>query len=256
MTAARGAVRVRVPTRVALPRAAPAPGRSPRRARPGRRRNRCTPRQSSRRPPEAAELERALQRVDEPRVRHPRLRVDAQLPAAIDAPGGGGEHLAHPVRGEREEGLLRHGRQPLAPPAGEVGHDDLLSEVKLGLVEDPPAPGAAAALVERSPDEEPKPGRRHRVSRGRPRAQEQLAIQDLGHLVLRGVQHVLVRRALHGLRLRTRPVYASAGSRGNVSCTCHLSPPMRPILARRRDSEGLIGRLAVRGRITRGRTTR
>ncbi len=74
-------------------------------------------------------------------MRHARLGVDAQLPAAIDAPGGGGEHLAHPVRSEREESLVRHGGQPLASPAGEVEHHDLLSEVKLALGQDqPPGP--------------------------------------------------------------------------------------------------------------------
>jgi hypothetical protein len=50
------------------------------------------------------------------------LGVDAELPAAVDALGGRGEHLANPVGGLREEGCIRIAaslsrRQPPTSPS-------------------------------------------------------------------------------------------------------------------------------------------
>ena len=181
-----------------------------------------------------------LQGVHEPGVRHARLGVDAQLPAAVDTPGGGGEHLANPVRSKGEEGLLRHGGQPLPSPPGEVGHDHVLSKVKLRLVEDPPAPRAAGAVVEGTKQpcraETPSP-----MPRRGPRAQEELAVQDLRHLVLGSVQDVLVRRALHARRLpsfgrvQSMPPPETAARRRSPAMT---PPPAGRILARGEDRAG------------------
>ena len=71
-------------------------------------------------------------------------REHRQLLSAVDRFGGLREHLAQPIWGdgdERVRGELAHAR---APPAGEIGDDDVLREMQLGRVEDQPTTGPAA----------------------------------------------------------------------------------------------------------------
>ena len=42
-------------------------------------------------------------------------------------------------------------------PAGEIGHDDVVDEVQLWLVENPPAPRAVASTLEGTPEVPPSP---------------------------------------------------------------------------------------------------
>src|SRR5206468_9930940 len=128
--------------------------------------------------PQAQDFERALGRVNEPRVRDTRAGIDPQLASAVDTLGRGREDLTNPVGSDCEECRVRHGWQSSTPPTGQVGYRHVLAEVELGLVQDPPASGASVLIVERGEDGA-ETRRGDRVPRGRPRAQEELAVQDL-----------------------------------------------------------------------------
>jgi hypothetical protein len=65
--------------------------------------------------------------------------------------------------------------------------------VKLGLVDDPPAAGAAAPVVEGTTQVHSEHRSGERVGRRRPRAAVQLAVDDLGHLLVRDLEQVFVR---------------------------------------------------------------
>ena len=79
----------------------------------------------------------------------PARGVDAALVGQVDPPGARAQDLADPVGREVEPGAIGTGRHPLAAPAGEVGDEDVGAEVQLGLVEDPPAAGAARGRCRR-----------------------------------------------------------------------------------------------------------
>jgi hypothetical protein len=174
-------------------------------------------------------------------VGDPGLGVDPELATAIDPLGCGREHLADPIGHQGEERLTGDGRHSLPPPASQVRHNDVLAEMQLRLVEDPPPAGPVDTPVEGISENHADLRSHRRVRLPRPGAQEQLPIEDLGHLVLGGVQHVLVRRALHRI--------GSAGL-GSVESMPSLEPPatltslviphlrMGRIVARRKDSEG------------------
>ena len=75
----------------------------------------------------------------------------------VELSGGRGEHLAHPVRSEREVrsvGIVGH---PLAAPARQIRNHDLFIEVQLGFVDDPPSAWTAAASVEGSAEFDGEP---------------------------------------------------------------------------------------------------
>src|SRR6266571_1276384 len=177
--------------------------------------------------PQPEHLQGTLRGVHEPRVSNARLRVDSQLPAPVDPLGGGREDLANPVGGEGEEGDIRYRGHALPSPTGQVGHDHVLAEVQLGLEEDSPASGTIMPVAERDKGAV-ELGAGNRVPRRRPRAQEELAVQDLGHLVLGGAQHVFVGRSLQTLALRwyrTSPVYAPARRSRKIPLSGHHPPP-------------------------------
>src|SRR5206468_4346061 len=86
-------------------------------------------------------------------------------------------------------------------------------------------------------------GAGNRVPQRRPWAQEELAVQDLRHLVLGGAQHVFVGRSLQYPTLRcyrTSPVYAPVRRRRKIPLTRHHPPRTGPIVPQRMDSEGPI----------------
>ena len=64
--------------------------------------------------------------------------------------------------------------------------------MQLGLVDDPPSAGAAATPVEGSRELAAQSGTRQRMRHGRPRLRVEDSVDDLGHLIGRGVEHVLV----------------------------------------------------------------
>jgi hypothetical protein len=72
-------------------------------------------------------------------MRHAFACVDAQLLAAVERLGGRREHFANPIRGERQVRLRRDVRQPLAAPAGEIGHEHVAPEVQLGREQNDPS---------------------------------------------------------------------------------------------------------------------
>src|SRR5437773_1756193 len=77
---------------------------------------------------EPIDLERLELWLDEPEVRYPFTGVDPHLSAPVDAASRGRDHLAHPVRRLSEGRSVREHGQPLAPPPGPVGVEDVLGE--------------------------------------------------------------------------------------------------------------------------------
>jgi hypothetical protein len=154
-------------------------------------------------------LEGLLHGVDQPRVRHTGFGVDGQLAAAIDALRRRRENLADPVGSQLEPRAIGDLGQALSTPATDVRDDGVVTEAELRLGEQPPASGALLAAVEATP-ELPVSGCLGACgSEARPWSEEELPVEDLRHLVLGGVQHVLVRRALHAIpiqRLVSGPV--------------------------------------------------
>jgi len=147
---------------------------------------------------EPVDLERLEQRLDEPEMGHALARVDRHLPRPVDAPRRGRDHLADPVRRERERRRVREDRQPLAPPSRPVGDEHVVTEVQLGPEQDPPAarPGRVAGIsVERTDDVTTDERRGVRVWRCRPGAHDELAVDDLGDLRVGDLHQVLVGRA-------------------------------------------------------------
>ena len=91
------------------------------------------------------------------------------------------EDLADPVRREREVRGLGIPRHPVPAPTSEVGDEDVVSEVQLGLDDDPPAAGAAPAELKRRAEVDLKGRPRQRMRRGRSGIGVQHTIDDLGH---------------------------------------------------------------------------
>lgn len=100
-------------------------------------------------PGEAKDLEGAHDRIDEPEVRDALARVEGHLSPAIEERGGRREDFANPVGGESQEGFFRNFREALAPPACEIGHEDVRTEMKLGLGQNDPSSGTTAPRTAR-----------------------------------------------------------------------------------------------------------
>src|SRR2546422_32307 len=143
---------------------------------------------------QAVDLERPCERIDEPEMSDPFARVDRHLAVAVERAGAGGERLAGPVRSLLEPGDVREFGHVLAPPARKIRDEDIVAEVQLGLVQDPPAarlPCRARRLVEGAQVHAHRRGG-ERVGRGGPGARDQLAVDELGHQVLGSLDDVLV----------------------------------------------------------------
>ena len=134
-------------------------------------------------------------RVDEPEMPDPLPGVDRALAVQVELAGRGREHLAHPVR---RQGTVRRvgkvGHVPAAP-ARQVGHENVLAEMKLGLEDDPPPAGATGVVVEGAADLDAQGRLRERMQHGRPWAGVEHAVDNLGDAMGRGVEHVLVGRS-------------------------------------------------------------
>ena len=79
-------------------------------------------------------------------------RVDRPLRSPVECPGRWRKDFAHPVRRKREVrhvGVFRHA---FAPPTREIGHHDIVAQVQFRLVDDPPAAGTVAVVVEGASD--------------------------------------------------------------------------------------------------------
>jgi len=142
---------------------------------------------------QAVDFERLGEGVEQPEVGDAGAGVDGELAGAIEAAGGGREHFTDPVGWEGEEHVLRRRWHALALPACHVGDDDLLSQVQLWLIQDPPAAGTAVAELHAGDES----GAQCRIAEGmrarRARTYEQLSVDNLTHLMLGQRDDVVVR---------------------------------------------------------------
>jgi hypothetical protein len=83
----------------------------------------------------------------------------------------------------------------LAPPTGEVGNEDVLAQMKLGLVEEDPASRATTTAVEWRSQLLAHAGRGPRVRSSGSGLRVKHPVNDLGHAVRRDREEVLVRCA-------------------------------------------------------------
>ena len=141
------------------------------------------------------DLERHRLGVDEPHVLDAVEAVDAELVTAVEMSRGRREHLADPVRREREERLIDgHFGHALASPAGEIGDEHVGAQVPLGLEEEAPAARAASAACKRWIEIAPEPGARERVPRRRTRVRVKRAEDLLAHHVRGERREIVVQR--------------------------------------------------------------
>src|SRR5262249_9394378 len=136
---------------------------------------------------EPVDLESPREWIDEPEVRDPLAGVDAHLAAAVDATRRRRDDLADPVGRLREVRRGWERRHALTAPAGPVGNQDVVAQVQLGLEDDPPAPGTGwvAGVPVEGPDQVAARYRGGvRVRRSGARGHEELAVDDLGDLVI------------------------------------------------------------------------
>ncbi len=137
-------------------------------------------------------LQRLQVGVHQPEMAYPFAGVDGHLQYPVGAGGGRGEDLAYPVGRKLEPGCIGQLGHAFAPPAGEVRYQDLLAQVELGFVEDPPATRAAAASTIRVPQVTTQSGIRHGMSGCGPGVGMKAAVNDFPHLVFRQGEEVLV----------------------------------------------------------------
>ena len=71
--------------------------------------------------------------------------------------------------------------------------------MKLRLVDDPPAAGAAAAFLEGASEFHAQGRRRQRMGRRGPRMGVQASFHDFGHHMRRRVEHIPIGRAARGV---------------------------------------------------------
>src|SRR5690554_5866821 len=88
--------------------------------------------------------------IYQPRVSNTFPGVDTELLPAIYSLGRRRHHFANPIRREREISFAGHCRQTLSAPSGEIGNQNVLSQMQLGLVQQPPAARAITPAVKRA----------------------------------------------------------------------------------------------------------
>src|SRR5229473_7018379 len=123
------------------------------------------------------DLQRALDRVDQPSVPHLVLRVDGQLSHTIETPRLRRHHLADPVRCQFECRNLREDWHSLATPARDIRNSDIASKVELWFEENPPTAWTSAiTVIETLIDAAMSCARCSRMRRSWPRRCIQLAV--------------------------------------------------------------------------------
>lgn len=123
------------------------------------------------------------------------VQLDGVERLGTDPLGARRHDLTHTVRGEREEGGVRKRRHALAPSTREVGHQRVLSEVKLRLVQDPPTAAAAIAATKRRPQVPDQARTGKCVARRLSRATRASPVHDFGDE--RDYQQVIVDPTAH-----------------------------------------------------------
>src|SRR6185503_6233095 len=94
---------------------------------------------------EAIDLERSCRWLDEPEMLHADARIDRHLARAVQATARRRDDFADPIRRNGEVGFRWQARHALAPPPGDVGDEDVIPEMQLGFIEDPPPTGIRGA---------------------------------------------------------------------------------------------------------------
>ena len=77
--------------------------------------------------------------------------IDGALAVQVELAGRGREFFARPVRRQRAVRRVGIDRHSFAAPAGQIGDEDVLAQVQLRFVDDPPAAGAAGVVIEGAP---------------------------------------------------------------------------------------------------------
>ena len=142
---------------------------------------------------ESVHFNRSREGVDEPQPLHTLAGVDARLRDAIDGGSRRSQNLEHPIRCQRQEGLRREHREPAALPASEIGNEGVCPQMKLGLVENPPAARRLGA-PELRVDVCPRVRCGLRMRQGGPWEHQELTVDELTHHRLGNVGQVRDRR--------------------------------------------------------------
>ncbi len=90
-------------------------------------------------------FKRVDRRIDVPTVLHAELGIDRELVCAVNHLRRGRQHLAQPIGGGVDVGRRGEWREPLAPPACDVRHQNVRAEVKLRLDSKNPTARTASA---------------------------------------------------------------------------------------------------------------
>jgi hypothetical protein len=83
-------------------------------------------------------VERAMGRVDHPRVRDPEASIQRHLVLLVDARRCWRKDFTDPIRSDVEVRLLRERWHAFPPPTGQIRHQHILPEVELRLGDDEP----------------------------------------------------------------------------------------------------------------------
>ncbi len=79
------------------------------------------------------------------------------------------QDFAKPIRRKTDVRNVRHPRHSLATPACDIGHDDIVAEVQLGLDQEPPTARTVLAVLEWTAQSPEKSARRVRMRECRTR---------------------------------------------------------------------------------------
>ena len=194
-------------------------------------------------------VKRAVRRVDEPQVSDTLPGVDRAFAVEVEPARGRRQHLAHPVRREGHVGRVGEVRHPLAAPPRDVGDQDVLAKVKLGLVDDPPPARATSAELKRVRQIGPQRRGRKCMGHRRARVGVERSIDDLGDPMRGRVKHILVGGAGDLGRFGLARNGAHGAHLASVACsrrdgTSELSPEVFMLLPLSACSLPLIGRPA------------
>jgi hypothetical protein len=192
----------------------------------------------------SVDLERARGWIDVPEVAHAVARVDGHLSDPIQSRCRRRQDLADPIGSQLQVRSFGQSGETLAPPTCEVRDQDVISEVHLGLGQDPPAAGAPVTEMEWRPEGGADAHRCGGVSGPWARRGDQLSVDDLTDEIPRQVIEIFVSRGAssgirHSLRLARRdhlkrvlrngriPHHCEAPTRVGT-LTCHRPPGVIP----------------------------
>ena len=177
-------------------------------------------------------LQGAVGGVDEPQMTHLFAPIGGALAVEVELAGRRRENFAHPVGGQRGVRRVGKERHPLPPPTGEVGYEDVLAQMQLRFVDDPPAPRATRVVVKWTADLRAQRRTGVRVAHGRTRVRVEHTVNNLGDPMGGGIEYVLVGRptALSRVMPQDRgDCFAHVASCDDSIARCDLSRRRRPL---------------------------